>query len=249
MSRARGAGTASQSHRGALVAVAVALVGLAIFLSYWFGFRKKDSKENQRASAGSDNVGVPPGGGPNSQFPRAPFPASAKPGAQLYDNQAGHGPPPSYYEPKSAAADAGPENAPHRVRSFESGQTKQGIPTLKKIPEEPQDLPPGYASHAASPHAMSASTPGNTHGASRAVGTNGQVYAVKQGRTCAAFHQHSMIDTVLDSCEAYCGHDNQCIGFSYNYANGSCYTYADCPDLKAASDDSRVFVKMPSRNR
>lgn len=234
----------NQKYKAPLVAVAVVLVGVVIFLSYWYGFRKK---ENQTAHNSNSNTAAP-----GDLFPRAPFPSNPEPGAQLYDNNNNNNKTESaYYKSKSADADAisisGPENAPNRVRSFESGQTKQGIPTLKKIPQESQDMPPGYGSHAASPHAMSASKPGNAYGASRALGTNGQVYAVKQGRTCTGFHQHSMIDTVLDSCEAYCGHDNQCIGFNYNYANGSCYTYADCPNLKEASGDSRVFVKMPSR--
>ena len=239
--------------RVALLLFVVVVGGLFVYL---FATGKLPKKKKEGQKGGGDNVKASPTGvTAHGKYPREPFPKKPEKGAQTFDaSGSGPGSSPPFYK-GDAEVRMAPEASPNRLQHFESGRTEQGIPTLKAIPRESQKLPPGYGSRAlASASALSASAShdgatsfGEQAKGGRALGTNGQVYAVKQGRTCSAVQQHNLIDMVLDTCEAYCGHDNQCIGFNYNYANGTCLTYADCPSLKDHDEESRVFVKMPSR--
>lgn len=73
--------------------------------------------------------------------------------------------------------------------------------------------------------------------------SNGVVYREILGSTCTAEHMSSSMSMILDTCDALCSHDNQCLAYSYDFSNGNCLTYATCDDLRTASANSKVFVK------
>lgn len=73
--------------------------------------------------------------------------------------------------------------------------------------------------------------------------SNGIVYREIKGQTCTAEHMSSSMSMILDTCDALCSHDNQCIGFSYDFSNGNCLTYPSCEGTKPASKNSKLFVK------
>lgn len=227
-----------------MLLVAAIVAGVLVYV-----LRKKNRDKNTDDQAPGASSGGKTEAQEGTNFPtEAPWNNAPEPGIQPFDNSpalAALPKPQAYPGPAMPTASEAMKKgrALKLMESRETGTTELGIPTLKKIPQEPQDLPPGYASSRATTSKFNEDT------SDRAVGTNGQVYAVAQAKTCSALEQHSLIDMILDSCESYCGHDNQCIAFSFNYDNGQCTTYADCPAFKDSKESARVFVKMPSRIR
>ena len=73
--------------------------------------------------------------------------------------------------------------------------------------------------------------------------SNGITYRELQGQTCTAQHMSSSMSMILDTCDALCSHDNQCLAYSYDFTNGNCLTYPVCEQTKSASRNSKLFVK------
>jgi hypothetical protein len=82
----------------------------------------------------------------------------------------------------------------------------------------------------------------------RTHGANGVKYDVVTARTCSAMAQHTLGDTVLAACDAYCSHDGECLAFNYDFDSGACVTFTGCPALEQASAGSQLFVRAgPTR--
>ena len=73
--------------------------------------------------------------------------------------------------------------------------------------------------------------------------SNGITYRQVQGETCSAEHISNSMSMILDTCDALCSHDNQCLAFSYDFSNGNCMTYANCDSTIPATRNSKLFVK------
>lgn len=118
---------------------------------------------------------------------------------------------------------------------FGSGKERM-VPTGAKIKSSP-----GYG-HRPPPPATSVST--QSFDQFPVVPTsNGIDYREIRGQTCTTEPMSSSMSMILDTCDALCSHDNQCIGFSYDFSNGNCLTYPSCEATKAASNNSKLFVK------
>lgn len=118
---------------------------------------------------------------------------------------------------------------------FGSGRERM-VPTGSKIKSSP-----GYG-HRPPPPATSVSS--QVFDEYPAVPTSsGIVYREVRGQTCAVNPMSSSMSMILDSCNALCSHDNQCLGYSYDFSNGNCLTYPTCDATKTASNNSKLFVK------
>lgn len=70
-----------------------------------------------------------------------------------------------------------------------------------------------------------------------------RTYHPMEGKTCDDKQRiMSMKGMVLDTCQAYCQHDTNCVAFTYNYKNGDCKTFNGCMYLVDGSPDEKLFL-------
>jgi hypothetical protein len=69
------------------------------------------------------------------------------------------------------------------------------------------------------------------------------LYNVIKSNTCSIQPQNIMIGMIVDTCDSLCSHDNQCMAYNYDFSNGNCEIFTQCPGLKKSAKLSKLFVK------
>lgn len=69
------------------------------------------------------------------------------------------------------------------------------------------------------------------------------VYRVVENQICNAAPLMKKMDTIIDLCDAECSNNNNCIGYSYEFSNGTCTTFGSCDSTSPVQSMLNLYVK------